>query len=375
MQGKWSWARIAFPIADMTAVFDFLHRERIAEWGLRFSGERFSVCMYENDLPRLYDCGFRGERIGTYGVAHLAASVKARSALLLGVVLMLFLFFFCRSRVWSIEIKGELDSDFLREVLFSCGLREGMALRELSTREVENAVLQREPGIAWIAVSVEGVQVHVEYIPRVAGEEGGFVPSNVGANVTAAYDAVICDISASRGTPVVRVGEVVKAGDLLISGVRGYGTVYAEGTVIGRVTRRFCVEVPFETVRERVLEKKTRGIAFSLFGKTIPLFRAGKGEVTEIIRAETGEGVLLPFCLIREIEYITTEEPVHLGENEVVRIARQLAYAELDAALEDAELVSRKTEGIFTESGYTLVIEVEYLTNIAKTLEFSKESE
>ena len=142
-------------------------------------------------------------------------------------------------RVWDIRIEREEgDSDFssalILEELEEAGLAVGDRWSRIDRDGVETALLSSSSHIGWVSITRTGAVAHVKVREKTkfrgepVAEEDGY------ANIVAAFDCVIEEITVVRGFAVVSVGDTVRAGDLLISGIlpeeAGGGFCRAEGS-------------------------------------------------------------------------------------------------------------------------------------------------
>jgi hypothetical protein len=290
----------------------------------------------------------------------------------LGIALLVF----SRSRVWEIQVvgAGTVDPDLLREELRECGLSEGISFRDFDGETVSFEMQKLDRRISWMQIRREGVRAIVEWIPTKNGEIVSQPPEDRGANLVSTKDAVIVDLQIESGEAFVAVGSVVHAGDLLVSGVGTHSAVYASGRVIGRVKEQIEVTVP--RLFEEIVPIHTESIGFSieLFGHRFS-FGDEDGNLRERGSLYLFGKVRLPIFweTVSHVEYSVRE--CEYSETDTARIARRMLSEKLSVLLADGELLGTTLSGSYGQDGYTLSAEIEYLINIAKTLEFSLENE
>ncbi len=369
-----------FSESDRTQVYECLLSGKIAVTSVKQRTDGFSLFLFSSDAKRLVSeleaIGMKPIHELPFGLPVILRGLIGRSGLLVGIAIGIALLLFSRSRVWEIEISGNgsVDPDLLLEELRECGLSEGMSFHDFDGEEISFEMQKLDPRISWMQIRREGVRAIVEWIPTKEGDGAIAAPENCGANLVSSKDAVVVDIEIEYGEAVVSVGSVVRAGDLLVSGVGAHSAGYASGRVIGRVREQIQMTVPI-TIEEIVPTKTKRvGLCLKIFGRSFS-FGETEGDIREPASVYLFGKIRLPIVweTVSRVEYTVIEREI--SESEAARIARRMLSERLAVLLSDGELLGSSLTGSFGSDGYTLSAEVEYLINIAKTLEFSLENE
>ncbi|MBQ8350957.1 MAG: sporulation protein YqfD [Clostridia bacterium] len=305
---------------------------------------------------------------------------RQRAGLLLGGVLAMLLFSFLGGRVWDVRISGNTylsDAQILQE-LENAGFGEGAALSSLDTKAIAGDVLLASQDLSFVGINMRGTVAYVHVVERMQQEEED--SSVQGSNLVAKTDAVIDTLSVKRGTIAVHRGQVVREGELLVSGITegsdGSKLVRAEGEVFGRVSRRFEIVLPRNSTVRQTKQAQICSFSLVFWGKNINIYtNTGNlpptyDTIYEIEQLYLGDNVRLPFGFARAVAVSYEEETTMLSDKELVDLAYARLEAELCLALKDGELLCKKIYGSFTEDSYTLICEAECLENIAKTVEF-----
>ncbi len=152
------------------------------------------------------------------GLPFLLRGAGRRPLLVAGAVVSAVALFLLSSVVWVVRIEGaeQFDPGLLREVVASLGVRPGVLKSAVDSRQVERALVLSVNGIAWAAVEMQGVVVSVHIVEKVPLERPDvLVPP---AHVLAAKDGVIQTLIVLAGQPVVKEGDTVRKGQLLVRG-------------------------------------------------------------------------------------------------------------------------------------------------------------
>ncbi|HEY8463137.1 MAG TPA: sporulation protein YqfD [Bacillota bacterium] len=145
------------------------------------------------------------------------------------------------SFVWFIKLDGVAprQKPGLLKVLQGAGLRCGIRRQELLTKKglIEREALLRAPSAVWLGIGVKGVVAEVKVVPRKTA------PAPVGpADMVAVADGLVTKIMVVRGVPLVKEGDVVMQGQLLISGTQWYNDLQSGASYKEEVTASGVVE-------------------------------------------------------------------------------------------------------------------------------------
>ena len=183
-----------------------------------------------------------------HGVWFRVYPYRRRAGLVLGLALFVLLLHGLSSRIWIIRVQGNerVSEQAIREVLEPLGVREGASFASVDLPQVQLTALERLPELTWLTVNVTGSTATVQVTERTPTPP---LSAAEPANVVAARDGVIVKVDAVSGQAMVKPGDAVTAGTLLISGVMdskiGPLVKHADGVVTARTTRSLSVTVPF----------------------------------------------------------------------------------------------------------------------------------
>ena len=181
------------------------------------------------------------------GVFGKLLGYKGRVGIFLGLFLVLVFSVLTSGVVWDVRIDGADDEEVkeILEDLSAAGLDIGARWNKLDTGLIEINFLAASDSIGWVNINRRGnvayVRVKDKTVYLQEEEPTGY------ANLVAARDCVIEDIKVECGYAMVKKGESVRAGEVLISGVipseLGGGFCYASGQVTGRYSDTVSVSV------------------------------------------------------------------------------------------------------------------------------------
>lgn len=283
--------------------------------------------------------------------------------------------------VWDVRVSGnELMSEGeVKAVLSECGFDRGSTVF-LDTDLLENSAMLRCDKIAWISVNISGTVANVELREKTFPDsrESPVTP----ANVIAARDGRITEFIVYRGVSAVKVGEFVREGDLLISGVigndtnaKGLGITHAAGSVTAETERTFRVEIPYEQEIKVYTGEKKSDLFVKFFSKMLKVFSNSRNFDIKCDKIEKEKtlsffGVDLPVVL-SSTDYIgyTIETATYTVE-EAEAIARERLDETVAAELGGAKILSRSTVCTAGEKSFVAVCEISCIEEISKTQDF-----
>ena len=231
----------------------------ISLWGMdRCSRICLTACIGKRDWKKLQASGllqgYRAKVLGTCGLPAKLANLRSRKALIFGAIAAAVLFVVMTSFVWFIEIEGDpaVESETILQQLEEMGVKKGMLTAQIDVEDIEYELLRNNPAVAWVDVRLRGVKLNIEIKEQEPAPE---LLSEEPADIVAQKDGVISSIVVLEGTAMVKEGQAVKAGDVLISGnivKEGIApqTVHARGEVKASVFYSEQAEVElFEEIR------------------------------------------------------------------------------------------------------------------------------
>lgn len=145
---------------------------------------------------------------------------KKRMGYVMGMILCGLLLFALSQCIWVIRFEGnsKYTKELLQKTLAENGYYVGMRKNRIHSEELEQYLRQIYPDINWVSVEVSGDVLTVQ-IKENTGVLTVAEEDNSPCNLLAEEDGQIVSIVTRAGTPCVAVGDTVKAGDILVSGV------------------------------------------------------------------------------------------------------------------------------------------------------------
>jgi similar to stage IV sporulation protein len=156
-----------------------------------------------------------------HGWPFVLRRLAARKLFCLGGLLCGVFLVYLASLVLVVRIEGVPRREQARwlKILAEAGLRTGHPRRFLLAQKnrIEQEALLRLTEAVWLGINFKGVVAEVKVVPRKVAP-----PSTGPADLVAADDGLITKVIVIRGIPLVKEGDTVVDGQLLISGMIWY---------------------------------------------------------------------------------------------------------------------------------------------------------
>lgn len=381
----------------LLAVLDQMMRDEIFYDGLHLDKEGGGhFRLYPSDARRLFASLTEREGIKIEkeeGLPPILRRYQRRWGIPIGMLLLCLILYLSSNVIWSMEIRGnETVSDVeIKEGLGSLGCRVGSFIPAMDLWQVCNRYLLMDGRLAFLSVNLEGTHAVVEVMEEKQKQQSDWEHPNddTPSNLVATSDGQIVRYEISSGQAAVKVHQVVKKGELLVSGIvntkknpdntfrleRSVARVYAQ------TVKEFSVSQPLLTQQTVEIEKEITEKSIIFFSQAIKLFKKGgkTPEGYDIIRERT------QWTLFENISFLPTISlPIYTETVTVVRTqereeridqtrgremaSRMLAQSVALALLPDAQTVSYQLQEGYDEGtdSYTMTLRLTCIENIAR---------
>ncbi|MCC8061582.1 MAG: sporulation protein YqfD [Clostridiales bacterium] len=162
---------------------------------------------------------------GKYGFPFFIRNNRHRTPYLAGIVLFFLVLLMMSRYIWDIRFSGNLrfTDDALLHYLQGRGVVYGMKVREVDCDSLEEAIRGDFPEITWVSARVSGTRLLIKIKENeTAGEamgEGDSDKNEAPRDLVTEKDGIITHLIVRSGRALVRSGDEVEAGDVLVTGV------------------------------------------------------------------------------------------------------------------------------------------------------------
>ena len=288
------------------------------------------------------------------GIPFIFEKYKKRKIFLLMMCIISGLLFVLSQFVWNIEVKitgDTLNEDEIINSLNENGLYIGEKKSSIDVKEIINNVRLKREDISWIGIEIKGTNAIVEVVE--AEEKPEVVDENDYCSIVSDKPGKILKVIANNGTAMVKPGDIVKEGSLLIAGwIEGKYTgtrfVRADGKIDALV---WYTETASVKLNEKKIEKTgntEKKYALNINNFRINLYKKlSNFEKYDTIytakKIKIFSNFYIPVELIECNNFEIKEENVNYSEEEAKAEAKRRAEEKLNDKVKDKENIRNVT--------------------------------
>ena len=377
------YATLTAPLSSAADILNAAREHGIVYRNQKSDGENISLeCSLAAARRMRKACASRGIPILSdteHGVPHLLKKYRKRYGIFIGGILTVVLIILSGTVVWDIRIDGEkrLSEEQVLSELEACGLHIGSRIRELNTDAIQTKMIILSDDVSWISINLIGTVAHVEIRESEPMPQKETLPA--AANLIATDDGEIVGFEEVRGDIAVKIGDFVRKGELLVSGIREsktQGFIYsvARGRVFAKITTEYGVDIPLKYEKKKYEDAVYKEKYIIFFNKEIKIYSNNRKNTTSCDIIDTVEYAnvfsmgKLPFG-IRTVKHLpySTEVAERSAEEAV-----ELAFSALRMREEElmiSDVISKQFSGSLTDGVYRLRCTAVSVKNIAKQQE------
>ncbi len=313
------------------------------------------------------------------GLPMVIKQLKKRKLFLGGLTAFFLLLVVMNQFIWKIELTGceTVSAGRVREALSDCGLKVGAFRPFLDEKHLQNQMLVKMPELSWLWADKSGSKVTVQVKERTPAPD--IFDKNAFCNIMAAKDGVIDSMIVKNGIPMVDLGDTVRAGDTLVSGLvlseKGVEPrkVHSDAEIYARVWYEKTKAYSLWSPKVNETGKKEKKYTLHLFGWDINLFfndKPGFAEFSEEIREGEvsffGRYLGMGLTTRTYLETVTTYEkiePESMAQSGALEIE---AMFDEEAAPQGKKKDSKMNFTVLNEDTIEVTVVAEYIENIAQ---------
>lgn len=268
-------------------VLNICSKSGINIWSARYVKQRIRCKMLVKDFLKLpailRKSGIRVHIIDKKGFPFFIKRYNKRFGVFSGIIVFFVFLYVMSGHIWVIEVEG-LKTVKEQEIIASCqelGIHTGMSSKNIKAKALAQELLLKCDKLAWASLNVEGSCLTVNVTEIKQKQEDNSVP----CNLVSTSDGIITHIDVTAGNCLVKVGDVVSKGDVLVSGIieNQSGTKFVHS--IGKIKADCETEILLEQALNSKVKYPTGKIkeksVLEFFGIKIPLYIGSeKGKYT-----------------------------------------------------------------------------------------------
>ena len=312
------------------------------------------------------------------GLPFLVRKYKKRKVFIVFLLLMIIVIISLSNFVWNIDVEGttNINSQEIINIAKEEGLDIGKLKGSIDTKKVINQIRLKRDDVAWAGIEIKGTNVKIKIAE--ADRKPEIIDESEFCNIVADKDGIISKVSARNGTPLVKQGDVVKKGDIIIAGwLEGKYTdkqyVHSQGEVTAKVYYTSTQNVELKEVQKIETGNIDKSYAIKVnnfqinLPKTLPKFQ-------KYDTIETNKKLKLFSNFYLPIE-IVEKEYKEYGETTVIHSIEEAKQIGIDRAAEDLKenlkdkKITNKDVKVKSEPNF---VEVEVIYEFFKIIQYCK---
>ncbi len=244
----------------MERFINLCNSQKIFLWNLqRTNSTSMKVNMNIRDFKKIKEIAKKTKcrvKIKTKkGIPFLLHRYKKRKIFALFFLLVLITILALSNFIWNIEITGNetIPKEEIQQILEKHHFSIGSCKIGLQTKNIVEQIRLERDDIAWVGIEVKGTNAIVKVVEADLKPE--IIPEQEYCNLIATKEGMIVKVTAQNGTPLVKEGDLVTKGSVLVGGwlegkYTGMRYVHANGEVQAKVWYSQKVEVPLKQVKK-----------------------------------------------------------------------------------------------------------------------------
>lgn len=251
---------------------------KIRLWGLlphKGAYEMYTTIQgFKKLKPIIRKTGTKVTIIGRFGLPFFFHRYRKRKLFFIGAVGCALFIYAMSLFVWEIDVTGNISrsDETLLEFLEDNDVRHGMPIASIDCARIVKDLRKQYDDIIWASASIRGTRLIIQIkenetleqervFTQASENEETENSKEASVDIVADQDCIITEIITRKGTPLVKAGDTVKKGDILVSGlvavvndsqeITGYQPQYSQADIRGQIVYSYKDQL------ERTYEEKT----------------------------------------------------------------------------------------------------------------------
>lgn len=238
-----------------------------------------SVSAFKQLRPIARKTNTRPIIIKRYGMPFYLNKYKRRKGLLLGIVAFFYILYILSQFIWNIGVSGQYThtEEAIIKYLNSINVSVGTRKRNINCQKIEELIRKKYVDIGWVSAEIKGTRLLLKITET--NMPAPYEVRDKPSHIIATRDGKITSIITRVGTPLVKAGDEVKKGDILVSGIIDiYGDdgtivkkepVVSDADILLRTKYDYKDSFPLKYIDKEYNNKKFNIYGISLFNKNI----------------------------------------------------------------------------------------------------------
>jgi similar to stage IV sporulation protein len=283
-----------------------------------------------------------------HGLPFMIHRYSKRKGFFIGIFICIIMVYVMSLFIWDINVLGgsKYTPEAILEFLSDNGINAGIMKNKINGSEIEEDIRLAYEDIGWVSAEIKGTRLIIKITET--NMPAPIIEVTAPSHIIATKDAVIKSIVTRTGTPMVKPGDVVRKGDILVSGVLKVmddfegvldkKPVIASADIISSSFYDYYDSFSLNHIVHIYTDNNKKGYYVSLFGRKLILYNPRYSySMYDIIVNENTMHITESFYLplqygtktIREYfeqkNKYTEDEAIKLGKNKLNRYFDRLA--------------------------------------------------
>lgn len=296
------------------------NKRNIVLYAVRYEENGYTMEVSRRDFfclkKMLRKTGTQIHILGKQGLPFFLFRYRRHKGLVLSLAGCFLLLLLLSQCLWEVEVSGNyrLTDTQLIQYLKEQGIETGVRLAKIDCQNLEEALREHYPEVIWASARIEGTRLYLS-IQEIKEESSGIVKTELGSSdLVASHAGTVVSIVTRKGMPLVKAGEQVEMGDILVSGcmelyddyetLTGYAYCDADADVVLHIEEAYTDQIPIfydkkiPTGRTKKQIRIIFGEQILSFGERQPAYEACT-VTTEQIPLIIGSHFQFPFELVK----------------------------------------------------------------------------
>ena len=294
---------------------------------------------------------------------------KKRKIFIVSFIIVVFTIIGLSNFVWNIEIEGntKIESSQILQLLSDEGLSTGKFKSSVDTKQIINKIRLARGDIAWIGIEIKGTNALVKIVESDPKPE--IINQDEYCNIITTKDGVIAKVIAQNGTPLLKEGEEIHSGDIVIGGwlegkFTGIRYVHSEGEVWAKVYYTKKQKIPYNQTKEKQTGEKEERFSININNFQINFYKKLSNfekydTMSKKTKLKLFSNFYLPIEWIVNENYEKQEYQIEYTKEEAKQTGIQQIEKSLKEEIEEEKNILNKTFNTYEGGGY-IEVEVTY---------------
>ena len=287
------------------------------------------------------------------GMPFIINKYKKRKIFFITLIIITILIGISTNYIWNIniEIEENFEIENIEQDIKDAGLEIGMNKNKIDTQEIINKIRLKRNDVSWIGIELKGTNAIIKIVK--AKEAPEIIDEKDYSNIVSNKSGIITKIIAQNGTALVKVGDKVEEGQILINGIMegkytGIRYVHSLGEVEAITKYSKTKKIPLKTTEKVNTGKKETKYKIKINNFQINFYKTlSKFEIYDTIYTEQKIKLFSNFYLPISVVKITNKEQIKEEKNytleETISLGKQELAESIEQQIENKDKITRKS--------------------------------